>query len=338
MRPLFDAVGVDFDQWKALTIVALKLDFRTSSLGQSQFRREASQIVGLFGQFIFYTVVGGAIAFSVWFSRDLFLVSTVAMTYTMFVVGTAVLIDHNSALASPVDYAILGFRPVTSRTYFAVRLTNVLVYTTLVTTAAAWLPVASLFLRHGVAVGAAGMLAFYLCSISIVLAILLAYAWTLGAFGPHAVKRALSYLQLAMSFLVYGGYFLMAGLISRSVASSLTLPKTPWLLVYPATWFGAYLELASGKLGPLEILPAAASVVALGAMASVLGSRLSLEYSERLSGLTTAVAPPRTAAAVKPSVFSRWFQAGEARAVALLVRSQFGTISGSAWASWPSCP
>lgn len=323
VKPLFAAAGVDFEQWKALTLVALKLDFRTSSLGQSQFRREASQILGILGQFIFYTVLGAALAFFVWFSRDLFLVGTVAMSYTMFMIGTAVLIDHNSALASPADYAILGFRPVSSRTYFAVRLTNVLAYIAAVTTAAAWLPIVSLFSRHGAAMGVAGMLAFSSCSISTALAILLAYAWMLRAFGPSTVKRALSYLQLMMSFLVYGGYVFLAGLISRNVTASLTLEKTPWLLLYPATWFGSYLELASGTWGSTEILRAAASIVVLLTMGSALGSRLSLEYSQQLSALTTVAVPPRAAAAEKRSVFGGWFGAGEARAVALLVRSQF---------------
>jgi len=125
MRALFGAAGVDFDQWKALTAVALKLDVRSSSLGRSPFRRRAGFVGGLIAQVTFYTLFGAAIAVFVWFSRDLFLVGTIAMTYMMFAIGMAVLVDHNSALASPLDYAILGFRPVTSRTYFAVRLTNV---------------------------------------------------------------------------------------------------------------------------------------------------------------------------------------------------------------------
>lgn len=322
MRALFAAAGVDFDQWKALTLVALKLDLRSSSLGRSQFRRKAGVVAGLIAQLIFYTVFGAAIAFFVWFSRDLFIVGTIAMTYTMFAIGTAVLVDHNSALASPLDYAILGFRPLTSRTYFAVRLTNVLVYTTALTTVAAWLPVVSLFLRHGVAVGVAGVAAFYACSVSTALAILLGYAWMLHAIGADTVKRALSYVQLVMSFVVYGGYFLVTRTVARSFATSFTLPKTPWLMLYPATWFGSYLELASGKTGPLEIVPAAASLIALGIMASSLGGRLSLDYSERLGAMTTAKGQAKRAGTARSNT-GVWFREGEARAVALLVRSQF---------------
>src|SRR5262245_11911167 len=206
MRPLFAAVGVDFDQWRALTAVALKLDFRTSSLGQSQLRREARQIFGMLGQLLFYTLVGAFLAFLVWTIDDLFLVGSIAMSYTIFAIGTAVLIDHNSALTSPTDYAVLGFRPIASRTYFAVRLTNVLAYTTALTTLAAWLPIAALFLRRGPLVGIAGVASFYACSVSTALTILLAYAWLLQIAGPQAVKRGLSYLQFFMSFFVYGGY------------------------------------------------------------------------------------------------------------------------------------
>jgi len=228
MRALFGAAGVDFDQWKALTAVALKLDVRSSSLGRSQFRRRAGVVSGLIGQFTFYTLFGAAIALFVWFSRDLFLVGTIAMTYTMFAIGMAVLVDHNSALVSPLDYAILGFRPVTSRTYLAVRLTNVLVYTMALTTVAAWLPVVSLFARHGGAVGAAGIAAFYACAVSTALAILLGYAWILHAVGADAVKRALSYVQLMMSFAVYGGYFLVTRAVVRSVASRRLSAGASW--------------------------------------------------------------------------------------------------------------
>ena len=265
--------------------------------------------------------MGAFIAAFVWVSRDLFLVGTIAMTYVMFIVGMAVLVDHNSALVSPTDYAILGFRPVTSRTYFAARLTNVLVYTMALTSVAALLPILSLFVRHGAAVGVAGIAAFYACSLATALAILLGYAWLLRIVGPDAVKRALSYAQLVMSFVVYGGYFAMSRAVAR-VTTTLSLAKTPLVLLFPATWFASYIELASGKVGLLEIVSAVASIAVLAAMAASMGGRLSLEYSERLGAMTTATVPIK-APGRSSSKGGVWFKTGEARAVALLVRSQF---------------
>ena len=113
----------------------------------------------LITQFIFYSFMGVGVATVVWFTRDLFLSSTVVLTYVMFMVATAALLDHSSAIASPDDHAILGFRPVTSRTYFASRLANVLVYTTTMTAVFSYVPIVTFFIRHGAGVGAAAIVA-----------------------------------------------------------------------------------------------------------------------------------------------------------------------------------
>jgi hypothetical protein len=326
MRRLFSALGIDFDQWKALTAVLVKLDFRMSSIGQTT--GDVKIALALLFQFIFYTLFGAGMAVFVLFSRDLFLSGTLAMTMTMFIIGTAVLLDHNSAISSPNDYAILGFRPITSRTYFAVRLTNVLLYTTTLTTVAVWLPAAAVFLRYGPSVGVAGIAAFYACSTSTALAILTGYASMLRLIGPSAIKRALSCVQLVMSFLIYGGYMLVSSFITKSYIASLALPKTNWLLLVPVTWFASYLPLAAGNTGPREIIPAAASLVALIAMVFGLGRRLSLDYSERLGALLTASTNTDPHQDERGAVYTTqfaWplFRTGESRSVALLVRSQF---------------
>ena len=321
MRHLFAAIGIDFDQWKALTLTAVKLDFRVTALGQRQFGREARAVAGLVFQAVFYTLFGAFIAFFVWASRDLFLVGTVAATYTAFVIGTAVILDHNSVIASPADYAILGFRPVSSRTYFAVKLTNILIYTMTLTTAAAWLPVLSAFLRHGWPVGVAMGLNVYGSSMSTTLVIAFGYASVLRAVGPDAIERALSYVQFAMSFAVYGGQFVLSGLVSRTVVSSFRMPDTSWLFLYPGTWFGSYLEVAAGQASTRAIMLAGLSVVLLVVTASQLGGRLSMDYSERLGAITASARVqkrPRRSGRV-----AFWFARDEARAVALLVRSQF---------------
>jgi hypothetical protein len=320
MRRLLVAAGVDPEQWKALTLVALKLDLRTSQLGFEQGERRMKGIPALLGQLVVYTLFGAGLAFVLWMSPDLFFAGTLAASYTLFMVGAAVLLDHNSALASPDDYAILGFRPITSRTYFAVRLTNVLAFTTFITTVVAWLPATALFMRYGPMVGVAGLLEFFACSTTTTLAILLGYATLMRVVGPDSLKRGLSYLQLAMSFAVYGGYAVIPRLVTTSQAA-VALPKTPWLLLYPPTWFGSYLELAAGRTGPFEIGATALSVVAFAAMVTGLGGRLSLQYSERLGDI---MASTRSKASTgrRPGA-GRWFATGEARAVALLVRSQF---------------
>jgi len=94
-------------------------------------------------------------------------------------------------------------------------------------------------------------------------------------------------------------------------------------LLYPGTWFGSYLELASGRTSAGAIACAAASIVAVVRMGSQLGGRLSLQYSEALGAMTVAARARAASAAEKRSRRGFWFASGEARAVALLVRGQF---------------
>ena len=323
MRRLFAAVGVDFEQWKALTVVALKLDFRGSALTQRQGEHESRVVISLIFQAIFYTLFGGIIAYLVWASRDLWLAGTIASTYIAFLIGTAVVLDHHSVISSPVDYAILGFRPVSSRTYFAVKLTNILVYTTALTTVAAWVPVLVTSARHGAGIGGALFLDIYASSTATTLAIALGYATVLRAVGPDAIERVLSYVQMIMGFAVYGGQFLISGVLSRTAPGTWSLPASPLILLYPGTWFGSYLALASGRTSPGAIACAAVSIVAVVVMGSQLGGRLSLQYSEALGAMTVAARARAASAAEKRSRRGFWFTSGEARAVALLVRGQF---------------
>jgi hypothetical protein len=323
MRRLFAAIDVDVEQWKALTIVALKLDFRGTALSQRQGHREASVAASLIFQAVFYTMFGGMIAYVVWASRDLWLAGTIASTYIAFIIGTAVILDHNSVISSPIDYAILGFRPVSSRTYFAVKLTNILVYTTALTTVAAWVPVIVTIGRHGFSVAAALALDIYGTSTATTLAIALGYASVLRAVGPDAIERVLSYVQMIMSFAVYGGQFLISGVLSRTAPRTWVMPDSTWMLLYPGAWFGSYLAIADGQRSMSLLALALASIAALAVMASRLGGRLSLEYSEHLGAMTVAARAKAARAAARRGRGTWWFSSGEARAVALLVRSQF---------------
>jgi hypothetical protein len=321
MRRLFEAFDVDFDHWKALTKTALRMDLRASRLGAAQFGHQEVKATGLLiGQFVFYSAMGVAVAMLVWFSRDLFLAATTVITYVMFMIGTTALLDHNAAIVSPDDHAILGFRPVTSRTYFAARLANVLVYTTVMTTVFSYVPIVAFFVRHGAAIGFAALIAVFASSTATALAMVAAYGWLIRTVGADRLKRTLSYVQFLLSFFVYGGYFALSRVFQVGLMAQAELPKSPLLLLLPPTWFGSYVEIAAGRTTVLEIVPALASLAVFIGLATILGGKLSLEYADRLAALTTVSAPVTRSRGRRPAFL---FTRDEARAAALLIRSQF---------------
>jgi hypothetical protein len=317
---LFDLLGVDFVQWKALTLAALKMDFRTTPMGAAH-HRAAHRTFTLVSVNVFYLFMGGIASMIVIAINDVLLSGTIIVTYLMFMVGAMILMDHHSVITSPDDYMLLGFRPISSRTYFAARLTNVLVYTLALTTVFGILPMITLAFDRGHRIGLASVPAFYLATIFTTLAIVMGYAGLLRLVGASRLKQALSYLQLVMGFLSYGGYFAMSSVMDRGALAALTMPASPFLWLYPATWFASYLALAAGRHDLSLIVRTIVSLAALVGLASVVGGRLTLSYAERLGALTTATAAPRAANARRRRPV--WFRTGEARAVALLVRAQF---------------
>jgi hypothetical protein len=322
MTRLFAALDIDFAQWWALTRTALRVDLRTSTFVRGPSGAQARAAAAFIAQLVFYTMMGFFIALFVWLSRDVFMSSALTITYVMFMIGTAALLDHNAAIVSPDDYAILGYRPITSRTYFAARLTNVLVYTTAMTTLFGYLPIGSYFIRWGPAVGLGAIVGVYGASVAVALTMVVAYAWLMRAIGPRRIKRVLSYVQFLFSFLVYGGYFFLTNLLSEKMLATMTLPKTGWMLLLPPVWFASYVELGAGHRSLTEIVPAGAAVVALAVLAIAVGGRLSLDYADRLGAIAAAptAVSTKAPAAARPG---RWFRSGEARAMALLIRSQF---------------
>lgn len=320
----WEKLGVDYEQWRILVRTALKLDFRTSGLGGSAYNTHSE---GGWGKFIapvmLYIVMGSVFAFLATVIEDVFLSGILVLTFVMFIVGTTLLLDYQSVITSPDDYLILAFQPISSRTYFAARLTNVIVYTVLMTTAfgmPSMLVYGFMVRGFSPLLGAAAILAIYGTSVATSLAILVSYASILRVVPAYRLKRALTYLQVVMSFLVYGGVAIIGPLFDdQSVLQA--LQRTPWLFVHPATWFASYLDLATGRHGLAEIGLTLLSIAVLGLLVRSASGRLSLDYAERLGALLATSAPVKPSSAARRRGF--WFNRDEARAVSLLIRAQF---------------
>lgn len=316
-RPL-DRPGVDWVQWRALVVAGLKLDFRAPATATGG----ASGIQRLLALALMNLVIGAGLGAIALFVPDVFVSGSIALTVTMFLVALSVLMEFAVVVISPLDYDVLGYRPISSRTYFAARLANVIFYTTIIATAVALLPMAAYFFRRGFnpLLGLAAIAAFYTACITTTLAMVCIYVATAQRVHPARLRRVLTYVQLATSFVMYGGYFLLPQIFNPDALRGWSVAKTKWIALYPPAWFASYLDLAVGNRSALEVVPALAGIAALAALAYLASARLSLGFSEMLA---------RQAARSEGSQEARrsWMPvrllAGERRAVAMLVRAQF---------------
>jgi ABC-2 type transport system permease protein len=327
LKALVRLLGADYEQWRALTGVAIKIDLRTASVGQPGHERSGS-VGGAAGQImarlLVYVFVGFMLGILVAMNKDVFFTGIVIITYTMVMVAMLVLIDFGAIVISPDDFAILGYQPVSSSTYFVSRLTNALMYSIVLSMALGFIPVIAFFFTLGFnpLLGIAAFIAILLSGVTTTLSLVFVYAGVLRIIHPNKLRRVTSYIQLAMSFLIYGGYMIMPRMMEIKQIGTMTLAKPFWLFLLPSAWFASYLDLARANWGLPEIIPALVSVAALGLLLVRVRSKLALDYADRLSSAMAVSEGPKKIHK-STSYGGGFFRKGESRVVALLVRNQF---------------
>jgi hypothetical protein len=323
LKILIVMLGADYDQWLALTRVALKLDLRADSYGRQFSQNQGSSARQMVSRVLIYVVFGIFIGILTVMNKDVLFTGGILVMYTMMMVAMLILIDFGAIVLSPDDYAIMGYQPVSSRTYFIARLTNVLVYSTLISLALGIIPVIAFCFTLGVKplLGLAALLAVVMGSITTTLFLIYIYAGILRVIHPNKLKRIMGYIQMAMSFFFTCSYLFMTSAMQASL-SSITLTKKPWFFFLPPAWFASYLSLATGNFRLPEIAAALFSFVLLTFLLVNARGKLALDYADQLSSAMAVSEGPKkiSKSASRRSLF---FGEGESRAIALLVRNQF---------------
>jgi hypothetical protein len=322
LQNLFQWLGVDYRQWAALTRASLKRDFRRSSAASFSHGRSGR---GAFLTLIFfYLITGLAFVPIFWATQNVSFSANLLILYTMFMVGGLILVEYHTVVVSPDDFLVLGFRPLASRTYFVVKLTNILFYVLIFTLVLA-LPTAAAFWFSALhpLIGFTALASVLAANFSAAMAVVLMYAFLLKKISFGRLQNVLAVFQIALAFLVYSSFFIFPKLLTQRRADFFDLAQKPLLAFLPSTWFGSYLEIALGDAETLHLFLAAISVLATALLSYAALSKLSMSYSESLmkSQLSPAPALKTTRNAVKP--FLLFAHAHEERVVSKLIRNQF---------------
>ncbi|HUE88177.1 MAG TPA: hypothetical protein VMO26_19050 [Vicinamibacterales bacterium] len=320
MTALFNFLGIDYGQWKAVSKTALRADVRVP-LTQSGESYPLRTLRGFLMMGVVHGMIGLAGAFVVFFNDDAVLTGTIVLSYLTFVLGTAVLTQHGATMLSAADYLILGPRPVSSRTFLAIRLTNILFHALLVTTFMALPPILAFTVAHGVSLarGVAAATAIYSWATALTLALATSYGALLRLVGVARLERVLAYMQLVVGVLMYGGVMLSSRTLGRGALTEATMLPEPWPWLIPPAWYASYIDIAMGQASGAGWARAVLSLAVIGALVALLRGRLGMDYAMQVGEVAAAAQP--AVAARSPSGWM--FRGGEARAVALLVFAHF---------------
>ncbi len=320
------ALGVDPTQFKALLILSLRNDFRTGLFASSKKNKPGKQrnsLPGLWQIPMFYGFLGLVMSYTIIENTNVFFTGTVLITIGMFAVAMSVLVEFQSIVVSPEDFYILSHRPVNSRTFFTARMSNLFIYVGMMTFAIGIAPALLYTFLHGFnpLLGIASMLGMFGSSVLITLFIVFLYVNLMRVVHPKKLRRLFSYLQLILSFLVYGSGMLFSILLNSGALSEIMLVQEPWTLLLPSTWFGGMMLLAEGE-GTSQTFLALTLGFGFTAMLLVYSyGKLSLEYASLLTRLSEISEPVLERKSIPGPL--AWFRKGEGRAAAMLINNQF---------------
>lgn len=319
-------IGVDHRQFVALLRLSLMVDFRTGMIaarkGKSKGKRRG--LPGLWQLALFYGFLGLVLSFVIIESANVFFTGTVVMTITMFAVAMSLLVEFQSVIVSPDDYHILAHRPIGSRTFFMARMANLFVYIGVITGAIGVIPVALYVLRDGFnpLLGLATLFGMMGASLLTGFFIVFLYINLLRVVHPARLRRVFSYMQLLLSFIVYGSGMIFSTLLDKGVFARLVFEQDVWTAVLPPTWFTGFMMLAAGRWSEVTLLATTLGVGLTVMLVVYAYGKLSLSYAALLAR-QSEVSEKRVVHNARHRGTLPMFRRGEGRAAALLIRNQF---------------
>jgi len=281
------AVGentLDWRQLRALLVAGIKLDLRTSraSMGRGKLPPFAIALIT-------YTVMGLLMAVGLRPHGDLFVYSLFTLSAAMFMTALAVIMEYVTIVAHPDDFHILAHRPVSSRTYFWAKLGNLLFYVTPIALALT-LPAAIVggtTLEQGFLFGLFHVVSGIVACLATAAMVVLVYTAALKVVSYQRFTSIMTYVHSGATLVLVLAYFLLPRMIEDD-PMLLSLTRGVWVYLAPPAWFAGAVELLSGASGRQDVQLA---LMAAGSSALVIAAAMntiSLDYSRKISELTTA--------------------------------------------------
>lgn len=237
----FKSIGIDWFQYKHLLWASIKMELRENQgIGTGQRKK----ISPLLSSLIFYAGMGLILAANLVSKVTPFIYSLLLLAYTMVMSGFSVIIESGNAILNPSDWDVLTHRPVNSKTYFLAKISNLLLYVILITSAMSILPA-----LLGIGVKGNTLLfpvifipVSYIASITTASFVILMYTLLLRNINYQKFKDIIAYFQIGFSLLL----FLFYQMIPR-LNNNFFLPDEKkiqvWFYLIPPAWFASIVQL-----------------------------------------------------------------------------------------------
>lgn len=320
--------GVDISQLRALVRTGLRHDLRRSRFLSGTGRKTVHPIRALILVGLFSLMLGVGFAMYAVGARSMLLASVISCSSVMFIAASMILVEYYAIILSPDDFNILGHLPMTSQTYFAGKLTLLLIYILGFASISAIPAAIGFMIRSPFSLwrGAVAFGCMILAALNAAMLMVLFYTALSRLLPQRPLKYIISFVQVVASFLIYGGYALMPRLVPERWLTVDWQPAVVHLFI-PSAWYAALMQVLIGNFAPWNLYAAIIGIVTFG-NATYYGLRhLSKNYLMLIAGdrqaAVEATVENRAAPAIRRNRLPLLFRRSEERIIATLLSSQF---------------
>ena len=246
-------------------------------------------------------------------SMDTFTYALIGITMSMTMVGIWT-IPYFDILLSPINYPVIAHTPVSSRTYFLVKLTHVLTYTLLLLASLNLLPA---FGGIQIRAGESSQLQFFFPFVYLPIAFM-SGLFTIGVMTTFAgyltklytkktLRNIAQYAQFIFPTLFPVACILLPRLLPDFTKDQLA-SALKWFYALPNGWFAGAVSLALGQIERHFLILAGLAVASTLFLVLVPLRSIAKSYSEYLSYLLESGSRQRSKIRVKTPLFARMFR------------------------------
>ncbi|HSE98552.1 MAG TPA: hypothetical protein VLD57_09835 [Blastocatellia bacterium] len=273
--------NIDLRQVKTLLGTYLKQDLRNSkSTFHSNKGDSLTSNRALMFMFLMYAGLGTVVGMLAFSGMDLFTFSVIALSYTLFIVALALVAESGSVFFNESDVEVLGHLPISSRTHFAAKVINLLLFTFMLAAAAnlvplitgGWASGSNIFFIFGHALSTA------LVSVFAISLIVVCYGLLIKHVSKERFDNFVAYAQAGLALFFILGYQIMPRLIDSDQPHM--APQVEWYhFFYPPAWFSAITLLAVGRIDIDALALSAIGIASVAAFATVAMRKMAVDYS-----------------------------------------------------------
>ncbi len=286
MNKMASREPIDKRQLWTLLKISLKTDLRASSSRVGGERRSGLALPPILLLVLMYGILSAFLSAAVIKTDDVFLGNFIVITVQMVFMAVTILLEFSNLILSPEDFPILSPHPVNSRTFFVAKLLHMMIYVMLLAVLLGLAPavVTAVHFKQPL-LFVPSFLGCWAAATATAFFFAVFYTVMLRLTNRDRMHRYLSYLQLIMIFMLFGGYNFLPGLFRKIILLMKSGINLTYLYMTPPGWFASWAELAHGSFSASQIWATAAGLIVLVTLYFLAVNKLSFGYAKTLNDI-----------------------------------------------------